>query len=200
MVRHGETGGNVAHRHQAEDSELSFRGAEQAQAVAERLAPLGLTHLVSSNLVRAIDTAKVIGEVTNLTTEIHPQFAELKRPKHMYGHFHRSPRSLWFYVWWYLGSQSATKAEGESYRSFRTRLDAAREVLESYPPDAKIVVVTHSVFMTLFVAHVCNPKPLRPMSALKSFYQIVTTPNTHTMHLTFEHQVPANTCAWSVEG
>jgi probable phosphoglycerate mutase len=199
LVRHGETGGNVAHRHQAEHTRLTKAGQAQAEAVAKRVAELEPTHLVSSSLVRAIETAKVISERVELIPETDPTFIELARPASMYGRYHKSPRSLWFYGRWYLGSQAALAEGGESYATLRERFAVAQARLAEYPEDARVVVVTHSVFMTLFVEHLCREKPLWPWQAALAFVKILRTKNTHIIALSFDHKAPAGTCAWRRE-
>lgn len=199
LIRHGETGGNKARRHQADDTPLSFEGVNQAKGVAEHVQTLEPTHLLSSSLVRAVETARIIGETCNLVPDISTHFIELARPRHMFGHFHRSPKSLFFYLQWYLGSSAATAAGGESYADLRARFAAAEEVLQAYPADARVAVVSHSVFMTLFIAHLCRAKPLTPLQAALAFRKIVTIPNVHIEPLLFNPELPADTCAWQVD-
>lgn len=194
LVRHGETGGNVAHRHQAEHTPLTPAGKEQAFTVAKTIQEYQPTHLISSSLVRAIETASAIGEVCNLIPETHTVFAELERPKKLYGHFHKSPRSLLFYARWYAGFTHAT--EGESYPALRKRILHAKEVLATYPADARVVVVTHSVFMSLFLAHACRDKMLNPVQAVLAFITILRTRNTQVVPITYNPEGEQRTCAW----
>lgn len=190
--------GNVAKRHQAEHTQLSARGEAQAAAVGERLAALQPTHLLSSDLKRAVETARVIGAQCDLVPEVDALFRELGRPRHLHGHYHRSPASLWFYARWYLGWHDA--AQGESYRALRQRIQTAQAHLRTYPSDARIVLVTHSVFMNLMLAHLCREAALWPHQALRTFAGVLTTPNTHMVRL--QHEPPtdsaATTCAWRV--
>jgi broad specificity phosphatase PhoE len=60
LVRHGETALNAARVMQPAATPLSDRGLAQAQAVAERLAPLRLAGVISSDLPRALQTAQAI--------------------------------------------------------------------------------------------------------------------------------------------
>lgn len=196
LVRHGETGGNVAHRHQADETPLSSLGRRQAEHAAETIAALEPTHLVSSSLVRAIETATVIGDRCDLIPETNPAFVELARPSHMFGHYHRSFKSLWFYLQWYLGSDAAVTAGGESYETLRERFSVAKAHLREYPTDARVVVVTHSVFMTLFEAHLCRERPLTPWQAGAHFLRILRMPNTHIRPVWFDHEAPPEQCAW----
>ncbi len=62
LARHGETDWNVAGRWQGHtDIPLNSNGYVQAEAVAEALSTVGLAGIVSSDLSRAIQTARVVG-------------------------------------------------------------------------------------------------------------------------------------------
>ncbi|MFP7697255.1 histidine phosphatase family protein [Trueperella sp. LYQ143] len=61
LWRHGQTALNVGRRIQgSQDHELDDRGHTQAQEAAGELALAGITHIVSSPLVRARDTAEYL--------------------------------------------------------------------------------------------------------------------------------------------
>ncbi|GHB94559.1 histidine phosphatase family protein [Cerasicoccus arenae] len=61
VIRHGETEWNIQHRYQGQlDSPLTEKGRRQAEAIAHRLADVSFDRLVSSDLGRAVDTAKAI--------------------------------------------------------------------------------------------------------------------------------------------
>jgi broad specificity phosphatase PhoE len=194
LVRHGETGGNVAHRHQAENTQLSFVGEQQVKRVAELLEQYKPTHLVTSNLVRAIESARAIGKRCNLIPETNAYFIELARPDCLYGHHHRSLKSMWFYLQWYLGISN----DGESYKELRERLVLAQEYLAHYPDSARLVVVSHSVFINFFIAHLCYKKSLGLVKATLVFWKIITTPNAHVIKLNFNNKEAIKKCAWSV--
>lgn len=198
LVRHGETNGNVAKRHQAEHTQLSTRGEAQAEAVAAQLVALQPTHLLTSDLKRAIETARIIGERCDLVPEVDALYRELGRPRHLHGRYHRSPASLWFYARWYVGWHDET--DGETYQALRTRIGAAQARLGEYPPESRIVLVTHSVFMNLFVSHLCRQTALWPHQALRAFSGVLTTPNTHVVRLLHEPggEAARGPCQWRV--
>ncbi len=73
MVRHGETEGNIDDKAQGHfDAQLTERGRLQAQAVAKRLADVKFDAVYSSDLRRAMDTAKSI-TANNPDLEIQPR-------------------------------------------------------------------------------------------------------------------------------
>jgi broad specificity phosphatase PhoE len=66
LIRHGETALNVARVLQPADTPLSTRGVAQAEALATRLATLGIRAIVSSDLPRALRTAQAIAAATGI--------------------------------------------------------------------------------------------------------------------------------------
>jgi probable phosphoglycerate mutase len=192
LIRHGETAGNLAHRHQAEHTSLTEEGITQAQLVAERVRDLEPTHLLTSPLVRAIETARIIGDSCNLIPETNIHFSELQRPSHLYGHYHTSVQSLVFYSRWFFGYGET----GESYEAFRQRIKLAKEHFKSYPEDARVAVVSHSVFINLFLAHLCHDEAINFPTAIKAFVGILSMKNTEFIPLIFDPEAHPETCGW----
>ena len=60
LVRHGETPLNASRVFQHPDTPLSERGLAQAAAAAERLASMGIDVIVSSDMMRAYQTADAL--------------------------------------------------------------------------------------------------------------------------------------------
>ena len=69
LIRHGETALNVTRVLQPADTPLSARGVEQAQALARRLAAMGVAGIVSSDLPRALRTAQAIAAASGARIE-----------------------------------------------------------------------------------------------------------------------------------
>lgn len=200
LVRHGQTGGNVAHRHQHVDTALTSLGQEQAITAAEQVKKNKPTHLVSSSMVRAIETARVIGTACDLVPETNYRFAELKRPKKLYGNYHRSFRSIVFYAQWYLGINSSYLLDGESYRQLRERIEEAKRYIEeSYLPEDSVVIVSHTVFINFFTAHLCKSSRLPLPEALSVFKRVLTMPNAKITEINYDHSLPEHTCRWSLK-
>ena len=77
MLRHGETTYNATRRMQGQlDTELSERGVEQAVAAAHKLGHLPISRVISSDLRRAAETAKLIGARLDMDIEIDPRLRE----------------------------------------------------------------------------------------------------------------------------
>lgn len=194
FVRHGETSGNVAHRHQAEDSQLTLRGEAQAAAVAKEIKALNPTHLVSSNMVRALSTAKKISVECGLTPDTSTNLIELTRPDYLYGKYLKSPASMWYAIKWYLGKDTNG---GESYADLRARVQRARVELEEYPDDASVVVVSHAVFIIFFLMHMCKEGRLSIFEAFGALGKILKIKNTSITPLLYDPVDHGdNSCAW----
>lgn len=194
LVRHGQTMGNVAKRHQSDNTPLSKVGEVQAAEVAKKIKDLNPTHLISSHFIRAIETARPVSDETGLSMTIQHEFAELGRPDYLKGKKHVNPRSLIYYFFWFLGIEKTSLA-GESYQEVRARIEAAKTVVGSYPEDARVVVITHSVFINLFLNHMCRPRPLSTFAALKFISSSLKIHNTKIIHLTFK-KGKVGTCEW----
>ncbi len=75
LVRHGHTALNAAGRLRGlADPPLDDTGIAQARAAAAALRPLGIRRVVSSPLRRAVRTAAIIAESSDVTLETDPAF------------------------------------------------------------------------------------------------------------------------------
>ena len=70
IVRHGQCRAQCDPRDASPDSALTPLGETQARAVGKRLASAGITHIISSPLVRALATASIIGSVCDRPVEV----------------------------------------------------------------------------------------------------------------------------------
>lgn len=199
LVRHGETSGNLASRHQSEKTPLTERGEVQATDAGRYLLTKEPTHLVSSTMIRALETASIIGNTLNLIPETSALFAEVGRPPRMNGYHLKSAYSLWFYARWYFGLTDYSKEGGETYKMVRDRLRAGRELLAAYPEDARVVVVSHSVYIIFFLAHMCQERAMHPFQALWHFVKILRIKNGSVTALDFNASAAKGVCAWQVE-
>ncbi len=78
LVRHGQTDENVSGRISGQGpAPLNGRGQEQAKLAAQVLAPLNVTRLISSPVVRAFQTATILDEHLQLGIEEQPDLREV---------------------------------------------------------------------------------------------------------------------------
>ncbi|MDK8762664.1 histidine phosphatase family protein [Corynebacterium sp. MSK218] len=77
LIRHGQTTYNATGRMQGHlDTELSEVGLSQARAAADLLVDKQITAIVSSDLIRARDTAAVIGEKLGIEVDVDKRLRE----------------------------------------------------------------------------------------------------------------------------
>jgi len=180
FVRHGQTGGNEARRHQQETTALTTLGKAQAAQVAVRVATLKPTHLLVSDRVRAIETGIAIAAVTDLIPETNSLVCELHRPSGVYGYKHNSARSIWYLLRWFFGlegSADVDSAAGESYAYLRKRIADTQAHLAGLPTDARVVVVSHAVYISMFLVHMNRPRALSFWGAIQCFRKLRTLKN-----------------------
>jgi broad specificity phosphatase PhoE len=80
LARHGETDANAEGRVQGSiDPPLNDRGRDQARELAERVGPLGIRALYTSQLQRARETAEIVGRAIGLEPLVDARFAESYR-------------------------------------------------------------------------------------------------------------------------
>lgn len=193
LIRHGETDGNRAWRHQHANTRLNEVGKVQVAKVLDAITTIEPTHLVTSTNLRAVETARAIAESTGLIPETSPLFEELRRPVEIIGRRFVGLETLKYITGWFYG---ASYGDGETHAQFIQRLWAARQYLESFPKDARVVVVSHSVFINFFVEYRCREKRMALPTALWRFLRIMTHKNTGVTHLRFSTENGKEKCTW----
>lgn len=187
FVRHGQTVGNKTHRHQKETSSLTPLGRQQASQAGERLRLIVPTHLLVSSRHRTQETAAPIAAATGVSPETNELFIELCHPARLLGRSHFSLASLWNSVQWYRGrvGTDGCTPEGESYEYFLGRLREAQTYLASLPPTARVVVVSHSIFINFFVAYMQKNETLSFWQAFLIFAKIKKIKNGSITRVTY---------------
>ncbi|MFP5372311.1 MAG: histidine phosphatase family protein [Actinomycetes bacterium] len=139
LVRHGQSEWNAAGRMQGQTQHvpLTALGRSQAEAAAQELAALRPGALVSSDLLRALQTAEPCARSTGLPIATSPMLREQS-----YGVLEGRPsRELWDVVDW---TDPHWAAEGgESLAQLHARVASYLEQLCADPPADVIALVTH---------------------------------------------------------
>jgi broad specificity phosphatase PhoE len=149
LWRHGRTEWNVAGRVQGQsDIPLDDVGRDQARAAAARLAALVPDRIVSSDLVRAAETAQALGDLTGTPVELDPRLRELN--------FGDREGLTWRDAWarfpegmkaWTQGDQTQIPGS-ETYRQAGERFAGAlHDLLTDLPADGVLVVVAHGAVL-----------------------------------------------------
>ncbi len=139
LVRHGQSEWNAAGLMQGQTAHVPLTplGHSQAGAAAAELVGLGPGALVSSDLVRALQTAEHCARATGLPIVTSPALREQG-----YGELEGLPsRDLWDIVDWTDPHWSAPG--GESLTELHARVEAFLKHLGAEPPADVIALVTH---------------------------------------------------------
>jgi 2,3-bisphosphoglycerate-dependent phosphoglycerate mutase len=129
FLRHGETESNRLQTIAGStDVELNETGWAQARAAIECVRPLDITHVVSSDLRRARDTAATVAGALALPHEVEPGLAERN-----WGSLEGKPRSL--------RVRKAPPPDAESCEAFTAR---TRTALANVEACGRPLIVAHS--------------------------------------------------------
>ncbi len=145
LIRHGQSLWNANGRWQGHgDPSLSDKGRRQVADLGRALASEGIQHVISSDLLRAIETASILAEVWGLAPSRDPRFRELDVG-----------------VWTGLTRAEIEEREGdalvrfdrrepdllaggaESRRQLRLRVRAAAAEIAARHPGERVALVTH---------------------------------------------------------
>lgn len=197
FVRHGETEANKKHMHQSSDEPLSAKGRAQAHKVALFLEKMQIDGLICSTYTRARETASLIEEVLGLPFITSSSLVEIKRPEHLYGQQYYSLDTLRYFAELFINRENENwKCDGgENMFALRNRVVDAKNLLLQTEGNS-IAVVSHDIFMNLFLAHICREKKLTFSEFTRILLRTKKTPNTGMMHFTFDSEAREGVCAW----
>lgn len=145
LVRHGETAWNAEARIQGHlDVELNETGIKQAEMVAEHLKNLKFDAIYSSDLKRALDTAKIITkyhETPILVTEALRETYLGDWQGMTISEIEGSESEL--LAMWYADSVKNRPPGGENLEDLMKRVTGFLEgIIDTYP-DGKLLIVAH---------------------------------------------------------
>jgi probable phosphoglycerate mutase len=128
LARHGETDDNrdPIRIQGSRDTPLNDTGRAQAAALAERVAGEGIASLYSSHLIRARETAEIVGRRLDLRPVVDPRLAEADRgvlEGRLWRDVARDDPEL--YAAWRGAGESFRFPGGESLREQAERVAAA---------------------------------------------------------------------------
>jgi broad specificity phosphatase PhoE len=152
LIRHGETVGNASRTVQHPDNPLSPRGLAQAERLAQRLAPEGLAHIVSSDFARARSTAEALRRASGAPLTFEPLLQERS-----FGDLRGTPYAE-------LGldmfALDYAPPNGETWEVFHVRVDQAWARMQALAAltGGRLAVVTHGlVCRSLAARHLILP-------------------------------------------
>jgi probable phosphoglycerate mutase len=144
-VRHGETAWNVDRRLQGQiDISLNSLGQEQARRLAEALAEEPLDAIVTSDLVRARDTAQAVADRTGLPLTLDAGLRE-RNFGNFQGHTYDEVEKLWpeESARWRRREPDFGAQGGETLQGFYDRCVATAERLAQAHAGQTLLLVTH---------------------------------------------------------
>src|ERR1700712_3867056 len=146
LVRHGETAGNATRVVQPADTPLNQAGLAQAELLAKRLHELGVAHVLTSHLPRALMTAEPIARLSGQTPELVPLLEERN-----FGDLRGTP-----YAELPGGNPfgpDVSPKNGETWAVFYERMERAFELVKARASctQGNLIVVTHGLVVSAFV-------------------------------------------------
>lgn len=155
FIRHGESEGNAGPIRQSSLTPLSDHGRTQATFMAKRCSELPIDILVTSTMMRAQQTASVIGEEIGRKAIPSDLFVERRRPCAQIGKPKDDPHALSINkeMWDNFGIAGYRHSGEENFEDLRDRARQALEFLANRPEE-NIAVVTHGFFMRILIAYV----------------------------------------------
>ncbi|MCD6356164.1 MAG: histidine phosphatase family protein [Anaerolineaceae bacterium] len=163
FVRHGVTTWIEERKlHGVSDIPLSDYGKRQAKLTADILKNLKVDRLYSSPLIRAMQTAEPISEVSGVEIEKDVNLMEMD-----FGYL-EGKRDWWptfrgneFLVLLYLISRLLSgRVSGERFSKFKRRIIDAWEKIADDNPSGTVVVVAHSGVLRIIFTHIFGGNPI----------------------------------------
>ena len=154
LIRHGETEWNKQNRLQGNsDVHLSPEGFHQAITLAEHAPFRNADAIYSSNLARAMETARVIAERFNLTVKLMPELREMN-----YGDWEgrfiselakESPEAFGKF---FTDPERCHPPHGETFLECQARvMIGIRDIIDKHE-NQKVIVVSHGATNRLILA------------------------------------------------
>ncbi len=154
LVRHGETQWNAERRIQGQsDSPLTEKGVQQAWQVAERARTLGITHVISSDLGRTQQTARIIADACGCDVILEPRIRELDMgvlEKRLIDTL-TEEEEAWRRTL-VNGTEAARIPEGESMQELSVRMHAALAECLKLPAGSRPLLVSHGIALGCLVS------------------------------------------------
>ncbi len=199
LVRHGQTLANIQKVHQSSDESLTPKGRLQARHVARVLEEKCIDALLCSTYTRARETAEIIEQELAVPFTTHASLVEIRRPDHLYGQGYYSPGTLRYMFQLFMNRENPNwdNNGAENMFALRNRMEDAKDAMLQTEGES-IAVVSHDVFMNLFLEHICREKKLTLGQFMHTLLMTKRTPNTGIIHLQYEENAPKGVCAWQL--
>jgi broad specificity phosphatase PhoE len=154
LIRHGVTDWHqerrvLGHR----DVALNSEGLRQSQAVAEALKGVPIAEVISSPMLRAVQTAEVVAQQYSIEIARDPRLADFRVGKWegmAYDDVLHSPE----YQRFVADPLSERIPGGEDLKQIRDRaIGAVEQALEDTPAGESVAIITHAGIVRVVLAH-----------------------------------------------
>ncbi len=167
LVRHGQTQWNIKGKTQGHgNSDLTQQGIDQATNLAKSMSKYPINHIYSSDLGRAVQTAKILGDELNLDVIKTTSLREMGFGKWeglLIKEIQNDYKDI--YNTWRNQPHLAQIPEGETLDIIKDRTDKFLEELNKNHSGEHIVLITHSVTARVILLSVLN-------SSMENIYRI----------------------------
>ena len=175
FVRHGETLLNAKHIKQGAKGSLSDSGRQQAAAVGERLAGLGIQKIIASPYERARETALIINERLQVPITYSPLLAERRNPSEVIGRNLDNPEVVRIIDQMDLAyhEDEYCFSDEENFIDLKVRAKKLLALL-SRQGATETCVVTHHAFLKMILSYMLHRERLHAADFVKlSFFNMV---------------------------
>ncbi len=181
LIRHGETEANSSERYWGNtDVKLSDIGIKQAERLHHRLANEKIGTIYSSDLSRALTTARIITDGRDISITVCPELREIN-----FGNLEGltfaeiSQKYPEFARQWSQHSPNLQYPGGESAEEFNSRVIQFAERLKIYGEDDTVLIVAHSGILRTMICHLLGIDLWRRWQFVLNFAslsEVFTTP------------------------
>ncbi len=187
LVRHGQTVWNKLGKYQGQaDIELSEVGRKQASLLAQKFPIEKVDAIYSSPLIRAKETAEIIGAKFNIPVETCPEFCEISFGKWeglTYDEIHTQwPKE---HDMLFTRPDLLTCPEGEGFTQVQERSAKKMESLIKENPDKTFVIAAHGGVIRTLLCHALG-MPLKNMWRIRQDNTAVNLVTAYNEGLTVE--------------
>lgn len=168
LIRHGQSKGNIEKTFQDEHDPLTPLGYTQAGKVAERAKELRPDVILSSPMIRALETARAIEKETGAPLEEHAILREYLVPSKLFNTPKSSPESNEYHTELFKNMYDPTwrYEDSENYFDLHNRAMEVIGELKSRKEE-RILMVSHGAFMSILISTMMSEGIPDPISATR---------------------------------
>ncbi len=200
FFRHGESVANATKIRQGPETPLTGLGHTQAHKLGRRLRMLPIERILSSDFMRARQTAKIATAHTgHRDIGFSPLFVERRNPSFMMGHdqANESHERVWEDIAANYGTLGWRHSDEENFEDLIVRAKEALAYILALP-ESNIAVASHGLFMKVIFAHVLLGECLDGRIFMDKFIPAKNVENTGIMHLHFTHNFQKTAKHWKL--